>query len=244
MLKNRISDHEFEIAKILSSLCYHIHPDIINVIQLQNQKDFPFFEKIFAGRVPIACYLYPGSACVFPGVKRYVSGQGEKRKYNESYQAIIDDNVFPRHLWSYLATGNGYSGPSWKSSGLSDFELAHVFTHKESELKVESSFFDFIEESLLPYGDFTCACNVVLLPKGCFRPTDTSLAIKSVFYKRYIDLYGEEPLKGRKKFREKMAPDWYPSLKWNEPVKPEKWETRISKLLGYRRDRIETILGG
>jgi hypothetical protein len=137
-----------------------------------------------------------------------------------------------------MAGGKSYSGPAWKSLGLSEFELAHVFSHKETELETERRLFDEFDSEMLPLGDFTCACNVVLLPKGTVRPTDNSKALKAVFYQRYVELYGEEPLQGRSGFRHGLVPGWYARLKWNEPVLPQDWEEKTDKLLAYRTRKI------
>ena len=186
--------------------------------------------------------MFDGSACVFPGVRRYVSGQGKKQCYNHTYQAIIDDNTFPRHIWTFLANGKTYNGPNWRKTGLNEFELAHIFTHKESEIESEKEFFGSIQSDLYPYSDFTCACNVVLLPKGTVRPTDNSRAIKAAFYMRYIELYGEEPLIGRSGFRISRVPDWYSQLKWNQPYLPADWRENTERLLTYRTKRITHII--
>lgn len=238
MYDNRISEFEESIGVILAQLAHHIHPAIVERIQKRNEEERASFESLFAGKIQTSNYLYPGSACVFPGVKRYVSNKGVKRRYNRAFSAIIDDNVYPRHLWCYLAGGLAYSGPTWKRLNLAAFELAHVFAHKESELETEVKFFESVEGSLLPYGDFTCACNIVLLSKGTVRPTDNSEALKAVFYQRYIDLYGETPLQGRTGFRSELVPRWYKTLKWSEPVLPEDWEAKTDKLLSYRSKKI------
>lgn len=178
----------------------------------------------------------------FPGVRRYVSGEGQKQKYNKDYKAIIDDNIFCRHIWCFLVNGKSYSGPNWKETSLEQFEMTHIFTHKESEIDLEKYFFKEIDNNILPYGEFTSAANVILLPKGTVRPTDNSEIIKSVFYKRYIDLYGEETLNGRRGFIEDRIPDWYPDIKWNTPFLPNDWKRNITNLLEYRRERIEAIM--
>lgn len=238
MYENRISEFEESIGAILSQLTHHVHPAIVERIQRRNEEERISFESLFEGKIPISGYLFSGSACVFPGVRRYVSGQGVKRRYNRAFSAIIDDNVFPRHLWCYMAGNVAYSGPSWKKLGLSSFELAHVFSHKETELSVESRFFQEFDSSMLPYGDFTCACNVTLLPKGTVRPTDNSEALKAVFYKRYIDLYGEAPLQGRSGFQHELVPSWYRNIRWNEPVLPSDWKAKTDKLLSFRTKKI------
>lgn len=242
-IDDKIRQVEPDIAKILSQVCYHVHPDIVKRIQNQNQADSDYFKKLFGDLIDAHDYLFPGSACVFPGVRRYIRAKGKKRRYNRhDYRAIIDDNVFPRHLWCYLVSGKAYSGPLWKSTGLDKFELAHIFTHKESELKFESDFFDKITPALKPYGSFTCAGNIVLLPKGMVRPTDNSKTIKPIFYKRHIDLYGESTLNGRSGFRHDLVPKWFPDLKWNEPFLLKDWESSVDNLMKYRRKRIEDIL--
>ena len=241
-IENKIKKYERDICVILARLAFHIHPKIINLIQERNHKEYSYFNELFKERVCIADYLFDGSACVFPGVRRYVSGQGNRKMYNPEYSAIIDDNTFPRHLWCFLNNGKTYNGPNWKNSGLGEFELAHVFTHKESELDLEKRFFNTVNASLNPYGDFSCACNVVLLPKGTVRPTDNSEAIKAAFYMRYIELYGESPLNGRSGFNKSLIPDWYSDLKWNEPVLPKDWVDNINKLLEYRTKRLTGLM--
>lgn len=242
LIKNRIEEFEKDICAILSQLAYHIHPKIIQKIQDRNRAELSYFTELFSDKVDIKHYLFDGSACVFPSVRRFISGKGDKKIYNIAYKAIIDDNTFPRHIWCFLKNGKTYNGPNWRDSGLGEFELAHVFTHKESEIQFEKQFFREVQEGLFPYGDFSCACNVVLLPKGTVRPTDNSTAIKAAFYKRYIDLYGETPLNGRRGFNETLVPDWYDELVWNEPPLPENWESGVEKLLAYRTARITSLL--
>lgn len=242
MYRNRISDFEEAIGHTLAQLAHHMHPAIVAKIQTRNQEERPYFESLFGERIPTSRYLFSGSACVFPGVKRYVSGQGIRSTFNSKLNAIIDDNVFPRHLWCFVAGNKAYSGFAWKHLELSSFELAHIFSHKKSELSTESEFFENFSSEMLPFGDFSCACNIVLLPKGAVRPTDNSRALKAVFYKRYIDLYGETPLQGRSGFRHELVPSWYERLQWYEPLLPADWESRIDELLAYRTKRITDIM--
>ncbi len=241
-IENRVGEFKIGICSILAQLTYHIHPTIVAYIKTRNIEEYDYFSDLFIDRVEISNYLFNGSACVFPGVRRYVAGRGKRHSYNPTYQAIIDDNTFPRHIWSYLANGKGYSSPNWRATGLNEFELAHIFTHKESEIEFEKEFFDTVEHGLQPYSDFTCAGNVVLLPKGTVRPTDNSRAIKSAFYLRYIELYGEEPLIGRSGFKESLVPEWARDLKWNPPYLPSGWRENTERLLAYRTQRITHIM--
>lgn len=79
-IENRVADFEFEICSILAQLSYHIHPKIVELIKVRNSAEYEYFRKLFLDRIKISNYLFDGSACVFPGVRRYVSGQGKKAK--------------------------------------------------------------------------------------------------------------------------------------------------------------------
>ena len=140
-IENKITQFEAEIAKILASICYHVHPDIVSCIQEMNVKERPYFENLFDGRIDLDHYMREGSACVFPGVRRYVNSRGQKQTYSHVERAILDDNVFPRHLWCFLLKGTAYSGPAWKDTGLNEFELAHIYAHKQSEIGPEQHYF-------------------------------------------------------------------------------------------------------
>lgn len=241
-LENKLVKFNKDLAVILAELAYHISPEIVNYIVEINRRDFDFFKKLFADKIDIENYLFDGSDCVFPGTRRYVSGERQKQKYNDKYRAIIDDNTFPRHIWCFLINGKCYSGPNWKETFLDEFEMAHIFTHKETEIDIERDFFKEINNGINPYGEFTSAANVVLLPKGTVRPTDNSTILKSIFYMRYIELYGETTLNGRKGFIDNKIPQWYCELKWNEPFSPRNWQTNIDYLLEYRKKRIKIIM--
>lgn len=241
-IKNRIAEFEKDICFVLAHLAHHVHPKIIARIQERNIEEYGYFKEQFADKIEVDHYLFDGSACVFPGVRRYVRAQGKRSAYNPEDRAILDANEFPRHIWCFLENGKIYNGPNWRNPGLGEFELAHIFAHKETEIGFETPFFSRVEEGLFPYGEFSCACNVVLLPKGTVRPTDNSKPIKAAFFRRYIDLYGETPLNGRRGFNESLVPEWYNELEWNEPVLPIEWEAKIEKLLKYRTKRITHLL--
>ena len=241
-LENKINEFENDICRVLARLAHHIHPQIITRSQSRNADEYDYFKDLFGDKINADDYLFDGSACVFPGVRRHINGAGKTRAYNPEHTAIIDDNTFPRHIWCFLENGKTYSGPNWQNPGLGEFELAHVFNHKKNEVGFEEPFFSEIQDGLAPYGEFTCACNVVLLPKGTERPTDNSSAIKVAFYNRYIDLYGEASLNGRIGLKKDLIPDWYSELVWNEPVLPGSWEQNIERLLKYRTKRITGLM--
>lgn len=234
---------EFGIALTLAKVCHFVHPQIVQAIQYANESDADRLAEIIPEEVDQTAWLYPGSACVFPGVRRFVGRMNpkEKRKYVLSQKAIIDDNEFPRHLWAFLAGGTAYSGPSWITTSLNGFELAHVYAHKTNERRVEQDAFANVDATVSPDGLFTCASNVVLVPKGLAKPTDHLQSVKKAFFKRYVALYSENMLPGLSDLNETAIPSWYGQLEWSEPILPDGWKQNIEKLRDYRFRRLSGL---
>src|SRR5580698_9315233 len=138
------------LAIILGKVSHHVHQDIVKKIVEENvkfKKDFEHFcEK---GRELVSVFLYEGSDCIFPGVRRPINKEkmelGRKWKntiYKKDY-TIFNDNTYPRHIWSFLSDGKAYSGGKngvW-NKGLGKFELAHIFAHKTDERILEQKIF-------------------------------------------------------------------------------------------------------
>ena len=156
---------------------------------------------------------------------------------------ILNDNTFPRHIWTFLSMNKTYNGDRWKECKFDEFELAHIFGHKVDEKNLEKKVFKQYDEKKLPYALFTSASNVVLIPNGLMKPTDKFETVKIAFYKRHLELYGNN-LFSEKDFDETFAPDWYSDIVWNEPVLPDNWQEKIDNLLNYRIVYIENKYTG
>jgi hypothetical protein len=240
---NKLKQEQRFIALSLARVCHHVHPDIVELVRLANEQDREQLAEIIPNGIDIEDYLYTGSVCVFPGVRRYIGRlkKEELLRYVPEKGAIIDDNRFPRYLWTYLVLGKGYSGPIWKATGLNEFELAHIFSHKLDERKPEDLVFEQVAPSPKPYGLFTSVSNMVLIPKGMAKPTDGLDAILIASFKRFIDLYGIDTLPGLRGLKEKKIPEWYDDLEWNEQTLPPNWKDRVRKLPKYRKERLKSI---
>jgi hypothetical protein len=244
MYKDLSTAHQKDIAIILAKISHHIHPEIVKLIQDENTEFKAKFAKIKHPNCNSEAFLYEGSDCVFPGFRRPINREKNPRWKNKVYEAdgtILNDNTFPRHIWSFLTANRPYSGGkngTWASSDLDKFELAHIFAHKTDERKSEEKMFLSGGKKIEPYGLFTSASNVVLIPKGFAKPTDHLANVKACFYKRHFDLYKDIPntLNGLI-LDESEVPDWYKKkVKWPDPILPDDWEKRIKKLLKYRQD--------
>lgn len=240
ILYHDLSDSvEKELALILGKITHHIHPEIVNYIIQENVSFKSVFEGYCHEKLNTAPFFYPGSDCVFPGFRRPINNEKLGRWKNNVYGAdgtILNDNTFPRHIWAFLSMNRTYSGGAsgmWSASGLDKFELAHIFGHKQEERDLEQSIFHNFDMDIEPYGLFTSASNVVLIPKGFAKPTDHMRSIKICFYKRHIDLYGNN-LIGLNNFDEDSVPDWYKEIQWLEPQLVDGWVHKIDNLLKYR----------
>jgi hypothetical protein len=223
---------------MLGKICHHIHPEIVNYIAEKNIAYQTEFESACHKSCNINSFFYENSDCVFPGFRRPINNEKiEKWKNNvfEKDGTILNDNTIPRHIWAYLSENKAYSGGAsgmWSSSGLSNFELAHIFNHKQDE-RDEKTIFKQITDNTEPYGLFTSASNIVLIPKGFAKPTDHIKSVKICFYKRHLKLYGNNII-GLSGFDETRVPSWYSEIYWVEPTLPSDWKIRIDNLLNYR----------
>ncbi len=230
---------EREMAIVLGKITHHIHPQIIDYIIKENIKYQIKFEAICHPSCNLKSFFYQGSDCVFPGFRRPIHSEKTGKWKNNVFTldgTILNDNTFPRHIWAYLSTNKAYSGGKlgqWSSSELDRFELAHVFGHKQDERELEQKIFLEFDDEHEPYGLFTSASNVVLIPKGYAKPTDHMESIKICFYKRHLELYGNNII-GLNNFNEIKVPSWYSDIDWLEPNLPLHWKIKINNLLKYR----------
>ncbi len=229
---------EKELCLILGKVSHHIHPQIVKYITEKNIEFKVEFENFCNKKLDTSSFFYEKSDCIFPGLRRAINSEKDeiiqwKRKVNFQDGTILDDNEYPRHLWTYLTIQKCYSGPNWKESELNQFELAHIFNHKSSEMELEKKVFKNFNSKIKPYAHFTSSSNVVLIPNGIVKPTDKMDIIKICFYKRHIDLYGEN-FACMSSFDESKLPEWYNEIEWLEPILPNNWKESIDKLLKYR----------
>jgi len=219
---------EKAIAICLGKVCHHIHPEIVKRIAEANIS-FKNEFKTICKEVDAEIFFYEGSDCVFPGVRRCINKEKKGKWKNNIYSKdnmILNDNTFPRHIWTFLSMNKQYNGDSWKKSKLNQFELAHIFGNKVDEKKLEKKVFNQYNDAKLPYALFTSASNVVLIPNGLLKPTDKFESIKIAFYKRHIELYGNN-LYSEKQLNDHFIPSWYSEIEWKEPVLPNNWEEKL-----------------
>lgn len=240
MFKDFTKDVVKELAMLLGAVSHHLHPEIVLYLREANQNFKSEFQEYLHSKINERDFFFDGSDCVFPGVRRPINKETNSINWkNKIYLdgTILNDNTYPRHIWSFIVSGKAYSSSSWKSTGLNAFELAHIFGHKTDETELEQKSFLQFEKDKNPFALFTSASNVILIPKGLTKPTDKLEIIKLCYYKRHIELYGDKfyHMSG---FKDELLPDWYKDISWIDPILPNNWKQNINKLLEYRSQHL------
>lgn len=236
-----------ELARTMAPFVRFLDPGIVETVTEDNRRfGNEWSASLYALGIDPAIYLWEGSPCAFPGVRRY-AGSTEIavfRKRTETVEAppqclSLDDNDYPKHLWAFVFTGKPF-----RKRGPAGYQLAHLFDHKEygsrwhDELDAPPGF----EGSVLPYGLFTSAANSVYAPDAFLRPTDFSLRLRSLIQRRAQQLYDSvcclapPPLK----VKPCADPDWaVDNFRWSAPVGGVE---SVTDFLEFRRRRIDELI--
>ena len=236
-----------ELARTMASFVQFLDPEIVDAVVEDNRRfGSKWSASLEALGINPAIYLWEGSPCAFPGVRRY-AGSTEIavfRKRTESGKAppqclSLDDNDYPKHLWAFVFTGK-----SFRKRGPAGYQLAHLFDHKEYGSRWHDEFDapPGIEASILPYGLFTSAANSVYAPGAFVRPTDLSSRLRSLIQRRAQQLYDSVCCLAPPPLRVKPCadPDWaVDNFRWSAPVGGME---RVADFLEFRRRRIDELI--
>ncbi len=185
-----------ELARAMVPLVRFLDPRIVHAVAEDNRhRGAEWSSRLEALGIDPAIYLWEGSPCAFPGVRRW-AGSTERaalRKQDPPDEALsqcleLDDNAYPRHLWAFVCTGK-----SFRNQGPDGYQLAHLFDHKayRNRWRDEMDLPRDIDAPVPLYGLFTSAANSVYTPGAFLRPTDFSPRLRSLIQRRALQLYGD-----------------------------------------------------
>ena len=236
-----------DLARAMAPFVQFLDPGIVGSVVEDNRRlGSEWSISLEALGIDPAIYLWEGSPCAFPGVRRY-AGSTEIavfRKRTESSEAppqclSLDDNDYPKHLWSFVFTGKPF-----RKRGPDGYQLAHLFDHKEygNRWRDELDAPPGVEEPVLPYGLFTSAANAVYALGAFLRPTDLSPRLRSLIQRRAQQLYGNicclvpPPLA----VKSCEDPNWdVDEFRWSAPAGSME---RVADFLEFRRERIGDLI--
>jgi len=237
----------YELIKLTAKYIKFLHPEIIRGIVHDNKTHSDkWSEQLEKRNISSIIYLWENSPCAFPGVRRYAGSKeiAYFRKHTELSSAEIkhavklDDNDYPKHIWSYIFRENKF-----QKYGPKNFALAHLADHKEFNNRVFSEFnVQNLTEQHQLFGLFTCPTNTAYIPTSLLRPTDFSPAIRKLLINRAQDLYGEfcNILPPWIQLNPEVNIPWeYEHIQWSDPVgAPE--NTKL--FLEFRNETMESLL--
>lgn len=244
MIENKLKEVQEDIALAIIKSAVFLDPKIVKKCVEYNNKQKTKLESILPKSIH-KVFLYDNSDCIFPGVRRHINKETNVSRWKNNVcdkdRMIVNDNTYPRNIWTYLLSGRSYSGGkngSWSKEGLSGFELAHLFAHKKDEIKNQTNQYININSEMNPSPLFTSASNIILVPKGVSKPTDKLPFLQGLLFARVMDIYGEfvDYPNIVKKEISKDIKSFYTSNQnvWNDFFEPVNWESNLEKLFEYR----------
>ena len=235
-----------ELARAITPFVRFLDPGIVYAVVEDNRRmGADWSSRLDALGIDPAIYLWEGSPCVFPGVRRH-AGSAEIGVLRQPAAAdnvapqclALDDNDYPKHVWAFAFTGKPF-----RKRGPDGYQLAHLFDHKEhgNRWRQELDMPPDATAPVLPYGLFTSAANSAYVPGPFLRPTDFSPNLRSLMQRRALQLYGSicrivpPPLS----VRPCEDPDWsLDGFHWSAPVAGM---DNVPDFLAFRRRRLEEL---
>lgn len=183
------------LARILAKHARFLSPAIIEAVARDNDRHQADWRDLLSqSGIDADLYLWDGSPCAFPGVRRHAGSREISRLRNSDndYSDIpdalcIDDNDYPKQVWSFA-----FRSAPFSKVGPSGYRLAHLFDHKlnSNRMSEEVSCTHAEHASYLP-GLYTCPSNTAYVPEGLLLPTDFNAKIRNLLQRRAARLYKE-----------------------------------------------------
>ena len=227
-----------------------LRPDIVAAIAEDNhQRSREWRDQLEAFDIDPDMYLWEGSPCAFPGIRRY-AGSLEIAWYRKRtapgeflppHCLRLDDNDYPKHLWAFTFTGRPF-----RKKGPQDYRLAHLADHKEHNNRWREQFDIELGGTIEPpalFGLYTSPANAVYLPRNFLTPTDFSDSLRQLILRKAYSLYGDVCRLAPPPLVAKEAQDgsgWNPDMfEWGEPVGNT---DNLSRFLDWRSVEIDDAI--
>ncbi len=238
-------DDLLQLATLLTPLVRFLRPDIIEAVVADNRRrGDEWSAKLDELGIDPNVYLWEGSPCAFPGVRRHAGSdeivQFRGRGSNASsppHCLRLDDNDYPKHLWAFLLTGKPF-----RKSGPPGYQLAHLADHKVHKNRWREEFDrDGTADPPLLFGLYTSAANTAYVPSTFLKPTDFAGALRALLLRKAYELYSPVCHLAPPPLIEKtMDTIWMlANFEWGRPVGSV---TNVASFLEYRSNRMKELL--
>jgi hypothetical protein len=225
-----------------------LNPDIIRALVEDNERNRgPWIDVLETRGISRAAYLWPGSPCAFPGVRRYAGSReiaahrGHTRlDENRPLNALaLDDNDYPKQIWSFV-----FRGVQFSKFGPEGYALAHLADHKDHGNRFGQDF-EVTEGEDIPrplFGLYTCPSNTVYIPVSLIKPTDFVGTVRALLVRRAQQLYGSfcSILPPFLRIPETVSTEWnVTEFKWSDPVGTTR---HVPAFLEFRNARLRSLI--
>ena len=183
-----MDDDLLKMSRILFPYLKLLNPRIIEAIVNDNKnKSAEWEDKLLeAGVENFSNYFWNDSPVAFPCVRRYVKGE---KKNDVAKDAIyIDDNDYPKQIWSFVFRKRSYG-----HYGPGGYSHAQVLDPKDYNSRLKEEFKgDFSKySSNNSFGAFhTSAANALYTPSGFLKPTDNDENLRMLLIELIDKTYG------------------------------------------------------
>lgn len=233
------------LVQLVTPYVRFLHPDIVRGVVEDNHRNMiQWRKKLIERRVDPSFYLWDKSSCTFPGIRRY-SGSREiafhrKRLNQEDFEVIealkLDDNSFPKHIWSFT-----FRGKAFQNFGPPSYSLAHLADHKEYKNRCSDEFDVNGQAPEKMHGLYSCASNTVYMPNNLLKLSDFNTDVRLLLLHKAQNLYGVFCNLLPPSFSLKSIQDekWnVDRFEWSDPVGDG---ANITDFLRFRKDVIDSL---
>lgn len=236
------------LARTLTPFVRWLNPDVVAAIAEDNERRRALWSSQLQefGIEPEA-FLWELSPCAFPGARRYAGrkeiahyrGHTGDKNFRPADALCIDDNDFPKQVWSFILRGRPF-----QKFGPAGYALAHLADHKEHNNRC-------IDEFVMPngsnppicfFGLYTSPANTVYVPTNFIKPTDFNGTLRTMLQRKAADMYGKfcnivpPPLNVKGAPSEEWEIDRF---SWGQPVGTT---ANLQDFLKYRAETIDGLL--
>lgn len=186
-------EEQIAFARTLLSNVKILCPEIVQCVVANNNKHLQQWRDAFE-RLNIRpdIYLWENSPVTFPGIRRH-SGKQEAQEFGKNTSVsgvnglVLDDNAYPKEIWSFVLRGCKYDRTNPKG-----FSLAHIVDHKDYRSKNKSELIGFhtSEEKHLYAGLYTSCANTIWTPNTLLKPTDHEGNLRLLLLQMIHKYYG------------------------------------------------------
>ncbi len=218
------------LLRLVAQYIRWINKTIVDQLTAHNSPESEWYTHVESGfnkvkpKVPVDIYLWEGSSCVFPGVRRKTGGSDERASFKAKYCLCTDStgNALAKQPWTWLI--GHFDDKVSKSKGTrilgvrNGYHLVHVFPHKPEEVIA------FVRETKAIYaiadidlseqeradlaavrvpkrvkkgglpGLFTSLANMCFAPGDLTRPTDAAGPLRRALMQQALHRFGVQML--------------------------------------------------